>query len=307
MRALTSSLACVVLATSATPRAAPLPAQQFRSGVTVVRLPVVVRGRDGLLLRGLAADDFEVREDGQAQKVSLFAEGAPGPEIRLHLGLLLDTSGSMERDLKDAAGAAVRFVQALEEASDVTFVDFDTSVRVGRFMPASYPQLFARIRDRKAGGYTALYDAIGAYLQASLERDGQQVLLLYSDGGDSRSRMGFGKLLELVRLSNVMVYAVGYLENQLSTDRLTQQMRLSQIAREAGGEAFFPTSANEIHEVYARILDEISSRYPIGYVSTNPRTDGKFRRVEVRLARPDLRGAKVRSRSGYLAVQVAGG
>jgi VWFA-related protein len=272
-----------------------------------VRLPVVVRGRDGLLLRGLAQDDFEVREDGQAQKVTLFAEGAPGPEIPLHLGLLLDTSGSMERDLRDAASAAVRFVQALEEASDVTFVDFDSSVRVGRFMPASYPQLFERIRDRKPGGYTALYDAVGAYLQASLDRSGQQVLLLYSDGGDSRSRMSFGKLLELVRLGNVMVYAIGYLENQLSTDRMGQQMRLTQIAREAGGEAFFPKSANEIHQVYARILDEVSSRYTLGYVSTNPRTDGRFRRVEVRLTRPDLRGAKVRSRSGYLAVLVAGG
>jgi Ca-activated chloride channel family protein len=213
----------------------------------------------------------------------------------------------MEKDLRDASTAAIRFVQAADEASDVTFVDFDTSVRVGRFSPPSYPQLFERIRHTKPGGFTALYDAIGVYLEGTRQRDGQHVLLLYTDGGDSRSRMGFGRLIELVRLSNVLIYGIGYLENQLSSDRVTQQMRLSQIAREAGGEAFFPTSARELQEVYARILDELVSRYTIGYVSSNPKADGRFRRVDIKLVKPDLRGAKVRTRSGYFATAGGGG
>jgi len=144
------------------------------------------------------------------------------------------------------------------------------------------------------------------YLEGTRQRDGQHVLLLYTDGGDSRSRMSFSKLLELLRLSNVLVYAIGYLENQLSTDRVNQQLRISQIARETGGDAFFPTSARELHEAYARILDELVSRYTIGYTSSNLKTDGRFRRVEVKLTKPDLRGAKVRTRSGYLAVPAGG-
>jgi VWFA-related protein len=100
---------------------------------------------------------------------------------------------------------------------------------------------------------------------------------------------------------------VGYLDHQSSSARTAQQMRVSQIAREAGGEAFFPSSAAEIHQVYAKILDELASRYTLGYVSSNPKADGRFRRVEVKLARPDLRGAKVRTRSGYLALQAARG
>jgi Ca-activated chloride channel family protein len=291
----------------AAPQAPPSAAQspQFKSSVTLVRLPVVVRARDGQLVRGLSAADFDVREDGRPQRIAHFVEGAPGGELPLHLGLVLDTSGSMEKDLRDATTAAIRFVQALEEAADVTFMDFDTSVRVGRFMPPSYPQLFERIRARKPGGSTALYDAMGAYLQGSMDREGQHVLLLYTDGGDSSSRMTFGKLQELLRMGNVMVYAVGYLEHQSSSERLQQQMRVIQIAKEAGGEAFFPTSAAEIHEVYARILDELASRYTIGYVSSNPKADGRFRHVEVKVTKPDLRGAKVRTRSGYMAVLTA--
>src|SRR5512134_1165316 len=92
-------------------------AQQFRSGVELVRLPVVVTGRDGMLVRGLTAASFDVRDDGAPQTIAAFAEGAPGEAVPLHLGLLLDASGSMEKDLRQAANAAVQFVTALDEAA----------------------------------------------------------------------------------------------------------------------------------------------------------------------------------------------
>src|SRR5262245_12322639 len=148
--------------------AASLAAQQFRGSVDLVRLPVIVTAKDGNLVRGLTAEDFDVLEEGKAQKIAYFAEGAPGEVLPLHLGLALDTSESMGGDLREAAGAAIQFVEALEEAVDVTFLDFDSTVRMGRFSPSSYPMLFERIRERKAGGMTALYDALGAYLEGSL-------------------------------------------------------------------------------------------------------------------------------------------
>src|SRR5262245_41931220 len=90
------------------------PQQQFRAGTDVVHLPVVVSGRRGEMVRGLKAADFDVREDGQPQKIVFFAEGAPGDDLPLHLGLLLDTSESMRQDLFDAASAAIQFVDALD-------------------------------------------------------------------------------------------------------------------------------------------------------------------------------------------------
>ncbi|HYN07653.1 MAG TPA: VWA domain-containing protein [Vicinamibacterales bacterium] len=276
--------------------------QQFRAGIDLVHLPVIVTGRNGQLVRNLTAQDFGVLEDGRPQKISYFAEGAPGDALPLHLGLALDGSTSMERDLRKASDAIVQFVRALEEAEDVTFLDFDTSVRVGFFKPASYPHLFERIRARKADGWTALYDALGVYLERALSQPGQHVLVLYTDGGDSTSRMTFSQLTDLLRLGNVIVYVLGYLENQSSSLRAPQQMRMNQIARETGGEAFYPGSVEELHEVYAKILDELGSRYTMGYVSTNLKRDGRFREVQVRLTRSDLKGARIRTRSGYIAL-----
>ena len=276
-------------------------APQFRSGVDLVRIPVVVSGKDAVILRGLKASDFVVTEDGVPQKISAFSEGAPGETLPLHAGLLLDVSESMEGDLRSAANAVVQFISALEEAVDVTFVDFDSSVRLTRFTKDSYERLFERIRSRKATGGTALYDAIGAYLETAHRRGGQHVLLVYTDGGDSLSRMSYPHLIDALRFSNVIVYALGYLDNQSSTVRGLLQQRLLAMTRETGGDAFFPSSVRELQSVYARILDELGSRYTIGYESTNARADGKFRKVQVKLSNPDTKNARIRARSGYLA------
>lgn len=274
--------------------------QTFRTATNLVSVPATVVGRGDVRIRGLTMGDFEILEDGRPQTLTLFTEGAPGPEIPLHLGLLLDTSESMDKNLPAATSAVIRFINALEEAVDVTFVDFSDQVRVSRFAPASYPHLFERVRDNKAEGSTALYDALALYLQASEQQDGQKVLLLYSDGLDSTSTTGYGKLIEMLRRNNVMVYAIGYVEN-LGSSRMTGQVRLNDMAHQTGGEAFYPLGREDLDKVYARILDEIKSRYTLGYISTNPSADGKWRKLEVRATAPSAKGAKVRTRPGYFA------
>ena len=283
------------------------PGQQFRSTTGVVRLPVIVTARDGAAVRGLTRESFEVYENGERQAVEFFAEGAPGDALPMRLGLLLDTSRSMEFDLRDAMSAVIRFVDASEEATDVTFVDFDRTVQLGRFAPASYPMLYSRIRSRELGEATALYDAIGVYLQASAGRRGQHVLLLYTDGGDTASSITYSQVLEMLRAADVLVYVVGYLEHQSSGARVNQQMQMTRLARETGGEAFFPSSAKTLEAAYERILDEIASRYTLGYVPVMTRREG-FQRVEVKLASPaDHPGAKVRARPGYVITPAAQG
>ena len=272
--------------------------QTFRTATNVVSLPATVIGRGDVLIHGLTIDDFEVLEDGKPQKLTLFTEGAPGPEIPLHLGLVLDTSESMDKNLTAATSAVIRFVNALEEAVDVTFVDFSTEVRVSKFVPASYPHLFERVRDNKAKGSTALYDALAMYLSAVEQQDGQKVLLLYSDGLDSTSSTGYGKLIEMLRRSNVMVYSIGYVE-ELGSSRATGQVRLNDMAHQTGGESFYPLGREALDKAYERILDELKSRYTLGYVSTNPAAEGKWRKLQVRATAPSAKGAKVRTRPGY--------
>lgn len=275
-------------------------AQQFRAGTNVVRLPVIVTDGSGGVVRGLTRESFVVYENGERQRVEFFSEGAPGETLPLRLGLLLDTSGSMELDLGDAMTAVIQFIDACLEATDVTFVDFHTTVQLGRFSPPSYPMLFERIRSREPGDRTALYDAIGVYLQAAGGRRGQHVLVLYSDGGDTASSLTYSQMLEILRASDVLVYAVGYLEHQSSSARAAQQMQMMRLARETGGDAFFPGSSDALDKAYARILEELGARYTLGYVPAVAPGPG-FHRVEVKLATPDDHpGARIRTRPGYV-------
>ena len=285
--------------------AAPVRAQQvFRSGVETVRLGVAVVDKAGQALSTLSAEDFTILEDGQPQQVQLFASGALEDQERppLHIGLLFDTSGSMSADLGMARTAAVKFCNLLPRAEDITLVDFDTEVRVARFGQNDFPRFVERLRNRKPDGWTALYDALGVYLDGTAYQSGEKIMVAYTDGGDTRSVMSFGDALTALRASDVTVYIVGFLENQGARDKLEQRIRLTQIAEATGGLAFFPTTKKDIDVAYDQVTSDVKSRYLIGYVSSNQANDGRWRKLDVRLNRPDLKSAKIRSRKGYYAL-----
>jgi VWFA-related protein len=248
----------------------------------------------------LSADDFEVKESGKAQTIKFFAAGDPISAPPLHIGFLLDTSGSMEEDIKDVRTAAIKFLNAMEVAVDITLVDFDTEVRVARYTALEYPRLIERIRARKPDGYTALYDALGVYLDGADGQTGQKVLIMYTDGGDTRSALNQKDVIDLLRASDVTVYVVGYLEHQ-GSGATAQRQELDRFAVMTGGQAFFPVSLKEIDKMYEKIQREIAARYSIGYTSTDERTNGAWRRVDIRLKRPDLKNVRLRTRDGYFA------
>jgi Ca-activated chloride channel family protein len=275
--------------------------QTFRSQVDLVHFGVAVTDKAGVPIMGLTAADFEIKEAGKPQTIKFFAAGDPEAAPPLHIGFLLDASGSMEDDIKDVRTAAIKFLNAMEEAVDITLVDFDTEVRMARYSSTAYARLIERIRGRKTDGYTALYDALGVYLSGTGDQTGQKILIMYTDGGDTRSVLSISEVVDLLRASDVTVYVIGYLEHQSSSARTSQRMELSRFATMTGGLALFPTSVKEVDKMYEKIQREITSRYSLGYTSTDERTNGAWRAVDIRLKRPDLKGAKLRTRDGYFA------
>lgn len=276
--------------------------QVFRSGTELAGFGVTVTDRRGNFVTDLKPDEVEVLEDGVSQNIQLFVRGDESDATPdLHIGLLFDTSGSMGDDISLARSAAIKFLNTLTEAKDMTLVDFDTEIRIAKYEQASFPRMVERIRARKPDGMTAMYDALGAYLTGASEESGRKILVLFTDGGDTRSRTTFGKMMQMLRASDVTVYAIGFLQHQPMAARGEQRQRLTQIASEAAGEAFFPTEMKHIEEAYAKILKQIGAQYTLGYVSTNTRPDGRWRKVEIRVRRPDLQGARVQSRKGYFA------
>jgi VWFA-related protein len=274
----------------------------FRGRVDLVNLGVTVTDRKGNPVADLTADDFQILEDGRAQAIRYFATGelesdAQAPD--LHLGVLLDVSGSMTEDIGFMRTASIRFLNAFSDAVDITLVDFDTEVRVARYGQADFARLVERIRGQKLGTYTAMYDAVGVYLDGAAGQDGRKIMLLYTDGGDTRSALRFGDLIDLLKASDVTVHAIGALDHRSA--RAEPRMILQQIAEATGGQAYFPMSVKELDKVYAQIEAEIRAQYTLGYVSANEKTDGAWRKVEIKVTHPSARDAKVRSRKGYFA------
>ena len=217
----------------------------------------------------------------------------------MHLGLMLDVSGSMDEDIGFTRTAAVKFLNTLTDAVDITVVDFDTEVRLARYSQNEFARLIERIRRMKTDGLTALYDAMGLYLDGASAQDGRKIMLIYTDGGDTRSAIGLNELMDLLKASDVTVYPIGALEHQSSSVRTQQRMVLQSMADATGGQAFFPTHVKELDGVYEKVVAQIRAQYTLGYLSTNEKTDGTWRKVEVKTTRKDLR---VRSRKGYFAV-----
>jgi len=274
----------------------------FRAETELVTFAATVADRRGRFLTDLGREDFELFEDGKKQTIQYFAVGDdPATAPELHIGLLFDTSGSMDADIKLSRSAAIRFLNTMTQAKDITLVDFDTEVRVTRFSQEDFPRLVERIRARNPEGFTAMYDALGVYLDGATHGPGRKILVVFTDGGDTRSAIRFGDALTLIRASDVTVYCIGFLQNQGGGARAQQRLRLTQIAAESGGDAFFPSSMRQIDEAYDTIVRQVRAQYNLGYVSTNTAVDGTWRKVEIRVRRPDGLDSRVQTRKGYFA------
>ena len=277
-------------------------APTFRADVDLVNFGVTVTDRRGTFITDLTAADFEIVEEGRPQRIRFFAGGdelESAPEM--HVGLLFDTSGSMGQDIQLARSAAIKFLNTLSDAEDMTLVDFDTEVRVARYGQQDFPRMVERIRSRKPDGWTAIYDALGVYLDGASEDEGRTILVIYSDGGDTRSTLGFSDLMTLIRASDVTIYSVGFLDNQSSSGRTEQRARLHQIAEATGGQSFFPSTMKDVEAAYDKIVAQIRAQYSLGYSSTNTAQDGQWRRVEIKVKKPGLKDARIQTRRGYFA------
>ena len=275
----------------------------FSAGTDIVNITITVRDAQGRLVSDLTRADFAIQEDGRPQAVQVFARAVePGHDdtLALDLGLLLDTSESMIKMLRLSQEAAVRFLQSIPRARDLITIFFDEDIRLSRYDSENQQGLIERIETIKGGGWTALYDAIAVYLVRVQDASGRKVLVLFTDGEDSRSAIPLGDLIQSIRSSAVTIYPIGIMGGFPSGSARLIQSRafLQQIAEITGGQLFTPASSKDLGGIYQKILDELSAQYVIGYVSDNPRQDGKFRKLKVDVHRD---GMKVRHRTGYFA------
>ena len=286
--------------------AAPTPGQappSFRVGIDIVSLNVTVT--DGTLryLTDLQPEDFSVFEDGIKQDVMLFSH----TNLPVALALLLDTSASMETRLPVAQEAAVGFAKRLRPQDLAEIVNFDSRVIVLQTFTNSAGELEQAIRKTSAGGSTSLFNAIYIALKdlkkvvaKSADEVRRQAIVVLSDGEDTSSLLPFEEVLDLAKRSETAIYAIGLKTDEASSGKGFKEAEfvLRQFAQETGGRAFFLAQVSELSNIYGQISDELSSQYTVGYTSKNTRHDGAWRRIVVRVNRPN---AVARTKLGYFA------
>jgi Ca-activated chloride channel family protein len=248
----------------------------------------------------LNQEDFDVYEDGARQSLTFFSK----TQTPISLALLLDTSASMEERMSIAQEAAIGFARQLHKDDQAEIIDFDSQVRILAPFTGDGAALEKAIRSTTANGSTSLYNAIYISLKelrktkASTQSDiRRQAIVLLSDGDDTSSLIEFDEVLDLAKRSETSIYAIGLRQGEVGKREFKEaEFVLRQLSQETGGKAFFPTDARELPKIYQAIWDELSSQYSIGYSSSNPKRDGAWRRILVRIQRP---GLTARTKQGY--------
>lgn len=275
----------------------------FKSGVDVVNLAVTVTDAKGRFITDLAQVDFEVLEEGVHQPLMLFTR----EDLPVSLAILLDTSASMETKLIQAQNAAVRFVRTLQPTDEAQVVKFSQRAEVVQDFTSDRPQLETAIRATQASGDTALYTALYVALK-DLARRGtngelrRRAVVVLTDGQDTASSITDEQVLDLARRIGIGVYGVGLYGGEapsrpLSPDQST--FFFSALGRATGGQAHFLKTASQLDGVYDRLAQELRSQYALGYISTNPARDGRWRRITVRTT--SQVNLELRHKLGYFA------
>jgi len=268
-------------------------APQFLTGITVhtVELPVTVLESGGKPVDGLKQGDFQVEEDGVKQAVSHFALQK---ELPIRMGLVLDTSGSMEKTLPEVQRVVIGFLRNLLQPRDRAFVlAFSERPNLIERFTADFKALERALIGLRADGETALYDATvyGLFQFSGLR--GRKSMVILTDGEDNVSQMSFDKALDYAKRSGATIYTIGI---DLPITKVGIRSQLTRLARTTGGDAFFLARGVALEPVYDRINRELRSQYLLAYTSTSEVPPDVFRKVTVKVARPKV---EVRTISGY--------
>jgi VWFA-related protein len=268
-----------------------------RSELVVLRVCVVDR-RAGFV-SGLPREAFAVNEDGRPQPIEFFEN----EDTPVTVGLLIDSSGSMQPRRESVIAAGMAFADSSHPADELFTLNFNENVWPG--LPPDHPftsdhdELRRALARSTARGQTALFDAIAMGLR---HLDGghrtRKVLVVVSDGGDNASRTRFDEVLDAALRKDVVIYAIGIYD---PNDHDARPGLLRQLADATGGEAFFPRATVEVTPLLERIARDIRSSYTVGYAPPAGAPANRRRSVRVDVRSPDGRKLAVRARSSYIA------
>jgi Ca-activated chloride channel family protein len=301
----------------------PTPGFQFRTSVDLINVTATVTDSQGRFVPDLRMEDFEVYEDGKLQKISQF----DSERVPVSLGIVLDSSGSMDGEkMTNARDAVRRFLDELLGPQDEVFLmRFDSRVSVLSDWTENRAAVSRMVGSIRPTGGTALYDAMSDAVPLGQQGSRRKkALVLISDGNDSDSSTDVNTVQRQIRESELLVYAVGIDSQQESLgktigriilslprsgssgprapsrtaagDRLNEGV-LRSITDDSGGRTEIIRNARDIDAATAGIASELSRQYFLGYSTSSPR-DGRWHTIDVRVKRGNY---TIRARKGFIA------
>jgi VWFA-related protein len=293
------------------------PTSTLKVSTNVVSVYAVVMDKKGHLISNLNKDDFELTEDGKPQVIKYFSRSTDTP---LTLGIMVDTSPSQRDVLRTEQEEADQFLHEVMRPKDMAFVlHFDVDVELLQDFTEAVPRLTRAVDETvingggqgplpgtfptgDSGGATHLFDAI--YLAANdlmSQEVGRKVLIMLTDGGEQGSKVSEQGALEAAQKSDCMIYSVDIVDRAFYRGGgfgFNGDSILKKLSEETGGRVIRVDRMRDTHEAFQEIANELRTQYSLGYTSTDPRHDGGYRKIRVRVKTGNY---KVLAKTGYYA------
>jgi VWFA-related protein len=302
--------------------AAPPPAGQEATisvSVDLIKIPLSVFDPDGALIRDLRPGDFRIFEDGVRQEIrSIGLDRNPVSAV-----LVLDTSATVEKELKAIKKAAEDFAAALSAEDRISIISFDDEVKLILDWTSDKNQVRKSLRKLDSGLRTALYDAMFIAATRQLKDvEGRKAIILLTDGLNNQSSVGFHEASLAIVHSQAALYVVsktaivrqeaGKQRRVMWLNEIYRRMfgesnyideffskiekQMSDLAESTGGRCFFPSGYDRIPEAYADVAHDLKSKYFLTYISNQQKTRNSYHRIELDYLQPF---SKLNYRQGY--------
>jgi Ca-activated chloride channel family protein len=278
-------------------------AQTIVVNTTLVIIPVTVTDPQNRFVVGLDKPDFTLLEDGVQQKIIHFS----GEDAPLSVGILVDTSGSMDFKMDTSHRAVTEFLKTMNAQDEAFLIQFSDQAQVANPFTSDMHEIERSMSSMHAGGLTALLDAVDLGVREMKKaKNPRKALVVVSDGGDNHSRYTASDIKSVVREADTQIYAMGVFEPiilpRMAAAEVSGPRLLAEIADQTGGRAFGASGFSQLPAIAEKIAIELRNQYVLGYYPSNPEHDGKYRKIEVRVSQPKgLPALKARWRLGYYA------
>ena len=268
--------------------------------VNRVDMLFTVTDKKGRFITDLGKDDFLVVENKRPQTIAEFSAES---DLPLRIAILVDTSNSIRDRFRFEQQAAVDFINSVirPRQDKAMIVSFDSSAELVSDLIDEPDKLAQAIRSLRPGGGTALYDALYYACRDKLQLDKpkyrfRRAVVIVSNGDDNQSRVSRDQALEMAQKADAVIYCISTNISRIESDG---DKVLKYLARETGGQSFFPFKAEDLAQSFENIANELRHQYAIFYRPDPFRTDGLYHTVDLRVkSRKDV---VVRARKGYYA------